>query len=137
MKIYRSASNFTEKIDVEPAPDSVRDLVDKCLDAALHRPDPKAEPPAEAWFEIDSDNYRLSIGMRSLEDNYVSLHIGAPVEPRKVSKGFLGFLKVMTSPSSGQDILASMSKDQLVSFLAIVLTDDLQRITSFLQPYAV
>jgi hypothetical protein len=138
MRIYRSANNFTSKIDVEPAPDSLRNLVDKCLDAAMNRPDPKAQPPAEAWFDIESDNYRLSIGMQSIEANYVYLCKGAPDEPqKKASKGFFGFLKAFAKANSGQDLTASLSKDQLVSFLVIILTDDLEKITSFLQPYSV
>ncbi|MBI1795322.1 MAG: hypothetical protein HYR70_14190 [Chloroflexi bacterium] len=135
MEIYRSSNNFTEKTEIESTPASVRDLIDKCLDAALNRSDPKAEPSAEAWFDIVSDYFQLSIGMRSIESNYVNLHIGAPSEPQKVSS-FFGFLKFIANPNAGQDILASLSKDQLVSFLDIVLTDNLGDIAAFLEPYA-
>lgn len=136
MEIYRSSNNFTNKTEVESTPDSVRDLVDKCLDAALNRPDLKAEPPAEAWFDIVSNYFQLSIGMRSIESNYVYLKVGAPEEQKKVSKGVFGFLKAFASANSGQQITASLSKDQLVSFLDVVLTDNPGDIATFLEPYA-
>jgi hypothetical protein len=137
MKIYRSFNNFNSKIDIEPTPDSVRKLVDECLNAALNRPDLKEEPPAEAWFEINGSNFRLSIGMRSNESNYVYLSKGAPEElQKKESKGIFGSLKAFAKAASVVDITASLSKDQLVSFLAIVFTDDFDKMWSFLQPYA-
>jgi len=137
MKIYRITNNFNSRIDVEPTLDSVRNLVNECLNAALNRPDPEEEPPAEAWFEIEGSDFYLSIGMRSDESNYVYLSKGKHEEPQKKElKGVRGFFKAISKMATVVDVTASMSKDQLVSFLPIIFTDDFDKLWSFMKPYA-
>ncbi|GAB4505409.1 MAG: hypothetical protein Fur0043_24040 [Anaerolineales bacterium] len=96
---------FTEKIEMEATPEALHALVDECLAAAENRPDPKDEPPAEAWFDIVGEGWYVSIGMREEDSNYAALVVGAPPEK---PKGFLDILKRLTT---AKDWTASLTYD--------------------------
>lgn len=136
MKIYRDTNNFTEKTEVEPIMESVRELVDQCLAAAMNRPKSMKDPPAEAWFEVIADDFKVSIGMQTVEQNYVYVKEGVPSKtPEQRPKGFLGLIKAMASVLPGREITAGLTKDEVISLMVIVLTGDLIKIESFLNPY--
>lgn len=131
MKVLRDRNNFTEKIEVEATPEALRALVDECLAAAENRPNLKDEPPAEAWFDVVGDGWYVSIGMREEETNYASLVLGAPPEK---PKGFLDILKRMVT---ARNLTASLTYDQVLEFLDVVLSGNVDAMITFLQPYAI
>jgi hypothetical protein len=94
------------------------------------------EPPAEAWFDVIADNFKVSIGMQTNNQNYVFMKEGVLVEtPEQPPKGVVGFIKALGKAQPGREITASLTKDEVISLMAIVLTEDLAKILSFLNPF--
>jgi hypothetical protein len=137
MKIRRDSNNFKDKIEIEPTLAAARGLVDTCLASAVNRPDLKKEPPAEAWFEIEGEDYLVSIGMREEKSNYVYVRQKQPGEtPAEKPKGLFGFLKAASKAMAVKDMTGQLSKDQMFAFLAVVFTEDIGQMWSYLKPFA-